>query len=123
LSPIIIEDDYWITEESKSRFQLPGQSKPVHFNELVTMHARCSDLAKADAVRVPCQTAFTAIVSWRPWMKMGDHPGHLFANAAGRYDVGLDALPTAWQAAVRARRPQLLQDPGAPIAALWEPRP
>lgn len=119
LPPRITENDVWIVEESNSQFLPPGAAKPFHYNEIVTMHARRSDLEHENAVRVPCQTSYTGITSWRPWMKMGDRPGSLIADGAGRYDIPLKAMPAAWLEAVEAKRPEVLHDPASPIAALW----
>lgn len=117
--PLIIGDDCWMTEETEASIQIPGQPRPTRYSEFVTLHARSVDLAQSGVTKVPCQTAYSSVSSWRSWMKMGDRPGHLLADGAGRYGVGLDELPAPWLATVRARRPQLLADPGAGLAALW----
>jgi hypothetical protein len=114
----VIGDDVWITEETFSALQIPGRLKPVRYSELVTMHAKTPDLADPSAKRVPCQTSYTSIVSWRPWLKMGDHPGHLIGYGVGRYGVTMEDLPASWRRAVQARLPESLKNPGAPLAAL-----
>lgn len=123
LPPQIVGDDVWLTEETMSELQIPGADKPIRYSELVAMHAQASDLAASRARRVPCQTNYTSIVSWRPWLKMGDHPGHLIGNGIGRYGMTLDELPEAWRRAVAARRPEALRDPGAALAEIWSAKP
>jgi hypothetical protein len=117
--PQLAEDDVWIAEETLVAFQPPGAPKPARYTEFLTMHARRTDLETAGTKRVPCQTSYASVVSWRPWLKMGDHPGHLMANGSGRYDAPMSALPEAWREATRARRPETLTDPAKPIAAVW----
>jgi hypothetical protein len=82
------------------------------------MQARLSDLQAPDAKRVPCLTGYTSVVSWRPWLKMGDRPGHLMGQGAGRYGVSLESLPANWHAATAALRPDVLRDPSGPLRGL-----
>lgn len=111
-------DDVWMTEETFTSMSLPGRSEPVRYTEMLTLHARRSDLDAPGAARVPCQTGFLAVVSWRPWQKMGDRPGHLTGHGAGRYGVPMEEMPAAWLRAASERRPEVLKDPGAPLDAL-----
>ncbi|TRW14454.1 DUF1838 family protein [Glacieibacterium frigidum] len=111
-------DDLWITEVTRTAAQIPGQPRPFRYNETTILHARRSDLA-GPAKRVPCQTTFNGVVSWRPWLMMGDRPGHLLGVGAGVYGAKLEALPPAWLAATRERRPELFKDPAAVLEPLW----
>jgi hypothetical protein len=119
LPPVILEDDIWITQESTAKINLPGLPKPIHYSEMVTLHARRAELAQSQALQVPCQVSYTQVSDWRSWMKMADHPGHIAAHGVGRIGIGLEALPEAWRMETQALRPPLMQDPGAPLAAVW----
>jgi hypothetical protein len=110
--------DVWLTEQVSSAFTLPGAAKPVRYSEVTSLHALASDLSAPGAKSAPCQTAYTSIVSWRPWLKMGDHPGHLLGNGVGRYNATFETLPDAWRAAAAQRRPDVLKDPSAPLSGL-----
>jgi hypothetical protein len=112
--------DVWMTEESFTAFQAPGMPKPFRYGEVVSAHAAAADLLQPGVKRVPCQTSYTSVVSWRPWLKMGNHPGHLVGNGTGGYGLAMDELPAAWHRAAKARRPQVLVDPGGPLKALFE---
>jgi hypothetical protein len=113
--------DVWMTEETTSALTLPGAPKPVRYSEVTSLHALQADLLKPSAKSVPCQTAYTSVVSWRPWLKMGDHPGHLMGNGVGRYGMTMDELPANWRAATLSRRPDVLKDPKAALASLFQP--
>jgi hypothetical protein len=112
-------DDVWLTEVTRTSGKAPGAARAFHYSESTTLHARASDLARPGVRRVPTETAFTNVVSWRPWLQMGDRPGHLMAIGAGTYGASLDTLPLAWLAATRARRPELLADPAAALEPVW----
>ena len=122
LGPVIRGDNVGITERSRSSFALPGQAKPMRYSETNTFHARRSTVEARGATRVASDVSFTNVVSWRPWLKMGEHPGHLTAAGAGRNASPLDLFPPAWIEATRARRPEVLKDPQAILAPLWDVR-
>lgn len=119
VSTQVAAPDVWITEETRVSAVIPGAPKPFHYGEIVTLYAPLSAFADPAAPRVPCQTAYTSVVSWRPWLKMADRPGHLLGNGAGRYGATLDQAPANWLEAVSKRRPEVLKDPGAPLNGLW----
>ncbi len=119
VSTQVAAPDVWITEETKASIVMAGAPKPFHYGEIVTLHALLSDFADPATPRIQCQTAYTSVVSWRPWLKMADRPGHLLGNGSGRYGATLDQMPPNWLEAVSKRRPDVLKDPGAPLQALW----
>jgi hypothetical protein len=112
-------DDLWITERSRSAMTFPGAAKPFRYSESNTFHARRSALEVPGVMQVPSDVSFTNVTSWRPWMEMGDLPGHLMATGIGRQGALRDSLPPAWVAATSARRPEVLKDPAAVLAPLW----
>ena len=114
--------DVWISEISTAKTPVPN-AKPSLYNEMLTYHARASDLQRRGAKRVPCNISFTNTVSWRSWMNMGDHAGHLLVVGAGRYVDSMDELPLAWLRAARAAKLALVQDPLAVLAPVWNELP
>jgi hypothetical protein len=111
--------DVWMTEETTSALTIPsGAPKPIRYSEATSLHALKADLLKPGVKSVPCQTAYTSVVSWRPWLKMGDHPGHLMGNGVGRYGMAMEELPENWRAATALRHPDVLKDPGRPLTGL-----
>lgn len=115
-------DDVWVTERSRTAMTFPGAPRPFRYSESNTFHASKSDLERPGATRVTSAVSFTNVCSWRPWMQMGDRPGHLTAIGIGRQNATMDSLPPAWVEATAAKRPEVLQDPAAILAPLWNAR-
>lgn len=119
--PFVVRgDDVWVSEQMRSAATIPGASKPFRYSDNTVMHARKSDLIKPGATRVTSEVAYTNVVSWRPWLGMGDRPGHLTASGIGRQNAHPDSLPPAWLEATAARKPEVLKDPAAILAPLWD---
>jgi hypothetical protein len=117
VSPLsVIGDDVWMVERTFVTFPVPHVPQPGHFTEIVTLHARLSDMENAHAKRVPTIAYYQGISGWRPWQKMGDRPGSLAGNGYGRYGVKMDGLPPNWLQITRKLRPEVLHDPAAPLA-------
>lgn len=123
IMPILVSgDDIWITERSRTAMTPPGAAKPFRYSESDTFHARKSDLMKPGITRVASEVSFTNVTSWRQWLEMGDHPGHLSAMGIGKQNATMDTLPPAWLEATAQRRPEVLKDPAALLAPLWDAR-
>lgn len=121
LLPIqIIGNDVWFTEQTFVSMQGKPGEKGFHYNELTTLHARHSDLAMVNARRVPCETHFSATVSWRPWMNMGDRPGHMLGNGAGQYGATFETLSPIWIEATRQARPEIIENAQAMMDPIWK---
>lgn len=112
-------DDVWVIERSRTGMSLPGAPKPFRYSESNTFHASRKAMEAPGAVRVASDVSFTNVCSWRPWMAMGDRPGHLTATGIGRQNAPASSLPPAWVEATAARRPEVLKDPAAILAPLW----
>lgn len=113
-------DDVWVTERSRTAMTFPGAARPFRYSESNTFHAKTHDLTRPGATRVTSEVSFTNVCSWRPWMEMGDRPGHLTASGIGRQNANADSLPPAFVEATRARRPEVLENPGAILQPLWD---
>ncbi|WJT00342.1 DUF1838 family protein [Novosphingobium humi] len=111
-------DDLYITERSRTAMHFAPSAKPFRYSESNTFHARLSDVLSG-APHVPSDVSFTNVCSWRPWMEMGDTPGHLSAIGIGKQGAAMDSIPAEWQAATRRFRPEVLKDPAALLTPLW----
>jgi hypothetical protein len=120
LPPVTIGDDVWFTERVVASGHPPGATGTFHYSELTTMHARRSELAAGAQKRVPCDTHFTATVSWAPWLKMGSRPGHLLGNGDGGYGGKISDLPPVWREATLRSRPDLVRDPVGVLEPVWK---
>lgn len=119
--PFVVRgDDVWVTERMRSAAMFPGATKPFRYSDNSVLRAKRRDLEKAGATRVTSDVSYTNVVSWRPWLEMGDRPGHLTAGGVGRQNATMDSIPPAWLEATAARRPEVLKDPAAILAPLWD---
>ncbi len=120
ISTLQSDPDVWMTEQTTGAFTPPGAPRPIRYSEVVTLHALRPDFRSPDVGRVPCQTSYTSVVSWRPWLNMGARPGHLMGTGTGRYGVALNSLPETWSRGAASRRPDVLKNPGLPLAGLLQ---
>lgn len=119
--PFVVRgDDVWVSEQMRSAATIPGAARPFRYSDNSVLHARKSDLMKPGATRVTSEVSYTNVVSWRPWLGMGDRPGHLTASGIGRQNAHADSLPPAWLEATARYKPEVLKDPAAILAPLWD---
>ncbi len=111
LPPRVVHDDVYIVEEVMVTMPAAPGGLPFHYNEISTFHARMDELMNPEIKSANTQVHFNGIVGWRPWLKMGDHPGHLLGNGTGRRAFSADDLPTDYAALVRTHHPDFLDQP------------
>jgi hypothetical protein len=68
--------------------------------------------------KVNSTVAYSAMTSWRPWMKMGDLPGHTSSNGFGRRANSVNDLPEDFLEHTRKIHPDVVADPGAILDSL-----
>ena len=84
-----------------------------HYNEVTTYRAQMADLVNPEVMLANDSTHFNGVISWRPWLKMGDHPGHLFGTATGgRYD-SVDDYPPYYVELTNKHHPDVFGDTAA----------
>jgi hypothetical protein len=115
LGPVTIKDNnVWITEAS-SAVLVPADPKAdkVVYNESLVITADYADLMNPDLPSVPAKLGYTGVSSWRPWMQMGDHPGHTTSSGFGGKAFDADALPDDYRAMAERFYPEALANPAA----------
>lgn len=115
-------NDVWMTERMRSTVTIPGKPRPFRYSESNIFHADRKALTAKGAMRVTCDVGFTNVCTWRPWLEMGDQPGHMTASGMGKQNTTLDTFPPEWIEATKARRPGFLDDPAKILAPLWDAR-
>lgn len=96
----------------------PGQALPYAYGELVTLRAPLAALRDPKARQVRARNSFSSVSGWRPWMQMGDQPGHVLGHGSGSYGLTLDEINPRWLAAARASSLEWLADPAARLVPL-----
>ncbi len=121
--PVIRGNDLWFNELTMVEQPAPPGGLPFRYNEVLTMHAPLNAVTKKGALAVQSEVSFTIACSWRPWLKMGDAPGHMMAVGVGRMNGSPDSMPQVWIDGMKAKRPQALADPKAVLAPVWDAKP
>ncbi len=111
-------DDFSIRQDVNTRVYSAEDSPPGFFyREWTITRGSWSALSDPDLALVPCQLAYSANSAFRPWMKMGDSPGHTVQNGIGGRVESIDQLPAELQNLLPVYFPDLVKDPGAVLAA------
>lgn len=115
LGPVAVHDDkIWITEASSaSRVPADPEAPSVVYSESVTSQAAYADVMNPALASVPSTLSYTGVTSWRPWMQMGDHPGHTTSSGFGSKAFAVDELPDDYRAMAERFYPEALANPGA----------
>jgi hypothetical protein len=118
----VVNDDVWIVDESMVSTPPNFPGPKFFYNEVTTLQASLKDLNNPDLKQTPTHVHFNGIVSWRPWLKMGDRPGHLLGNAAGRRLNAMTEYPREYQEWTKAHHPDVWADPGAILDKAGAPK-
>jgi len=84
-----------------------------HYNEVTTYRARASEVADPNIMLVNDSTHFNGVVTWRPWLKMTGHPGHLFGTATGGRYATVDDYPRYYVEMTNKHHPDVFGDTAA----------
>ena len=98
----------------------PTDSKipTMFYKESTIWSAPLNKVLDIDTRNVDARVAYSAMTSWRPWMNMGDLPGHTASNGFGGKARSLTDLPDDFLRYTRQRQPDVLEDPEAILDAL-----
>jgi hypothetical protein len=106
------------------RHEEHGRVKPndsdiptMFYKESTIWSAGESAVLDAGTRNVNASVGYSAMTSWRPWMEMGDLPGHTASNGFGGKVGLISELPEDFQRYTRQRHPDVLADPGALLDA------
>ncbi len=76
-------DDVWLTERLDTRMAAPAPGVPAFgFHEAFTFHASAAELADRARTHVRSAVQEFNVLSWRPWMAMGDRTGRLCSGTS-----------------------------------------
>lgn len=115
LGPVTIKDgNVWITEASSATL-IPAnpEDRKVVYSESVTYKGKEDDVVNPNLSSIKSTLSYTGITSWRPWMQMGDHPGHTTSHALGSKTYNVNGLPSDYREMAERYYPEALADPGA----------
>ena len=107
---VSVGDQVWIAEEIQASAAPPGR-KPFVYNEMSSYQAGRSDLEDPAQSSVRASVQFHSVISWRPWLKMGDHPGHLTGRGGGRHVKAFEEMPELYQTLTMTHHRDVAEDP------------
>lgn len=110
-------DDFYIRQDISARVFPPGGTAPSFFyREWTINQGSWSALSDPSVVSAPVDVAYIANTAFRPWMQMGDTPGHTVQNGRGGKAETPDELPVELHRLVKLHHPDLIEDPRGVLA-------
>ena len=110
-------DDFYIRQDISARVFPPGGTAPSFFyREWTINQGSWKALADSSVVSAPVDVAYIANTAFRPWMQMGDTPGHTVQNGRGGKAESPDELPVELHRLVKLHHPDLIEDPRGVLA-------
>ncbi len=110
-------DDFYIRQDISARVFPPGQQAPSFFyREWTINQGSWKALADPSVISANVDVAYIANTAFRPWMQMGDTPGHTVQNGRGGKAESPDGLPVELLRLVKLHHPDLIEDPRGVLA-------
>ncbi|TDJ44669.1 MAG: DUF1838 domain-containing protein [Gammaproteobacteria bacterium] len=113
LGPALIRgDDVWIPTSVEARIKFPKPTAPeILLSLYTTVHGTLRDALNPALISAPCSLAFQNVLKWEPFMRMGDRPGHMMSQAAGKKLESVDALPADYLRIAERMHGKYIRDP------------
>ena len=110
-------DEFFIRQDLNTRVFTGEDSPPGFFyREWTVTKGSWSALSDTTLKMVPCELAYSANAAFRPWMQMGDVPGHTVQNGWGGRVDDFGKLPAEIRRLARQYHPDLVDNPAAALA-------
>ncbi|MEM6586611.1 MAG: DUF1838 family protein, partial [Pseudomonadota bacterium] len=108
-----------------TRFRFPGQltteewgpyggAEESFWDSMLVYSADIEDVLDETKTHAPAEIHMQNLVSWSPYLKMGDTPGRTMVRAYGQHISGFDALPETTRANLEKFTPEIFD------LASWE---
>lgn len=116
-TPTIEGDKLFIRTNEYGRAYVNGAKSPsVFYREWIIYEAETSDIYASDAPSIPATYSYSAMSSFRPWMKLEGRTGHTAENGRGRKIWSPAELPPEIYSLVEKHDPDLLKEPEAALS-------
>lgn len=110
--------DLYLRHEEHGRvYPTDSQFPTMFYKESTIWSAPLDDVLDEDRRNADARVAYSAMTSWRPWMQMGELPGHTASNGFGGKARSLADLPEDFLRYTQQRHPDVLEDPEAILDA------
>ena len=84
-----------------------GGGPTTYWDSMLVYSANIEDVFDEDKTHVEAEMHMQNLVSWAPFLKLGDSPGRTMARAYGQHISGFDALPKDIRAAFKKYTPEI----------------
>lgn len=90
----------------------PDRAAPptIFYREWMLWRAAARDVLEGNSPNVPADFMYSALSSWRPWMKMGSIKGHTAENGRGAKLRGPAEFPAELRELIAHKDPDILRD-------------
>ncbi len=111
-------DDVWVYADDMTRVEpeTPDAGRLFAVADINTYQGRMSEVANPDIASAPATWDFNDVLSWPPWMQMGDQPGYYVSRGHGRKVYSFDEMPAETAALAKMRYPDVYADPRAALS-------
>ena len=95
----------------------PDKAAPptIFYREWMIWRATERDVMNSHLACIPADCAYSALSSWRPWMKMGSIKGHTAENGRGGKVLSPEQFPEELLDLIKRKDPDILKDPAAAL--------
>jgi hypothetical protein len=108
----------FIRHEEHGRVKpLDSETPSVFYKESTIWSAGLSGVLDTGTRKVDSSVSYSAMTGWRPWMQMGDLPGHTSSNGFGGTVQSMADLPEDILRYTQQLHPDVLADPQALLDA------
>ena len=110
--PRLQDDSYFVRHEEYGRV-IPSDrtAARLFYREWTTWRGPAALALDPQVVSAPCDYSYAALTSWRPWMQMGNVPGHTAENGRGAKVASLSLIPADILRLTERLHPDLIEDP------------
>jgi hypothetical protein len=106
--------DLFLRHEEYGRVYPSDAKLPsMFYKESTIWSSRLAEVLDPKRSKVNSTVAYSAMTIWRPWMDMGDLPGHTSSNGFGRRANSVADLPEDFLQYTRKIHPDVVADPKA----------
>jgi hypothetical protein len=98
-------------EEHGRVYPFDSDFPTMFYKESTIWSAPIEEALDSSRASVDARVSYSAMTSWRPWMRMGDIPGHTASNGFGYKVSSISDLPEDYLGYTKQRHPDVLEDP------------
>ncbi len=114
--PAVTSGALSVRHEEHGRLVPSDPSAPqVSYREWTIWRADSAQALDPARASCPAEVAYTAMTSWRPWMRMAAVPGHTLDSGRGGKCAELGELPANYLALTRELHPDVFADAAAAL--------